>query len=148
MEQIIEQKKEKRVKLERIPFSSGELVIIKQLSKWMMIFVFFYLGISLFYFGLAVYFFINGFGSWELEPKEVFAVIPVIIGLVAQLLAKELFWANKYIKLVIKTDIADQKYLQKTFKRLKNFFFAGALFLICFLVLLIFVLAFVFINGF
>lgn len=134
--------------LSRIPFTEKETEVILLLSKWMKIFVIFFSVVGFIYFGLSVNFFINGFGSWGLEPKELFSIILFVIGLIAIWLGVQLSGTHKYIELVLKNDNADQEYLGQAFRKLRNFFFTGAILTIFVVLTIIVGIAFIFLREF
>jgi len=126
-----------------ISFDKDETIVIKNLINWMSVFIVFYLLIGLIYSFLSVDFFISGINGLGIKPYEYYSFILLVIGIVAIILAKELYGVKKQLVLTIENNSNNLEYLGKSFKKIKNYFFVGAIFLVSFIILLLFILYYI-----
>lgn len=126
-----------------ISFNEDEINVIKNLINWMRVFIVFYLIIGLSYSVLSINFFISGVHGLGIPPYEYYSFILLVIGIVAIILAKELYGVKKHLSLTIKKKSDNLICLGTSFKKIKNYFLVGAVFLISFIVLFMFILYYI-----
>lgn len=126
-----------------ISFDMEEINVIKYLVKLMSVFIVFYLLIGLIYSLLSIKFFISGIEGLGIKPFEYYSFFILLIGIVAFILANELYGVKKQLVLTINSDSNNMDYLGNSFKKIKNYFFVGAIFLVSFIFLFLFVLYYI-----
>ena len=131
---------------DQISFPEQGNQAVLSLTNWMTAFVVFYFFITIVYFGIAAYLFFNGFRDFGIQPKGWYSLPPILIGIVSQYLARELYISMKNFKNILNPAKFKRENMGKAVKRLKNYFFVGALFLIVFIITFLLAILFALIH--
>ncbi len=129
----------------KFTFTEKESKIFLTLTNLMSSFVVFYFVMTAVYLGIAIFVFFFGFDELKLHPHTPYVAIPIVIALVALYLARELYFSRRSLRRVLHSEKEEAVFLGRLSKRLRNYFFVGALFLffmITFFILIIILILF------